>query len=126
MTKEELINNYKQRLSVPIEQNIINLSTKSGLTIATGYTRIVIGGRGPYVEFSDAYIINRALFIPDKQQWRLSSSLSYYIEYRTLLDNVKVYKQLKTVGYADYKIGLYYISPFDLYIDGKVLITKKK
>ena len=32
--------------------------------------------------------------------------------------NVKVYWQKKTVDYADYRVGRYYISPFDL-VDGE-------
>ena len=38
--------------------------------------------------------------------------------------NVKVYDQKRTVDYADYKVGLFYISPFDLFIEGEVVITK--
>jgi len=26
--------------------------------------------------------------------------------------------------YADYKVGLYYISPFDLFVEGEAVITK--
>jgi len=37
---------------------------------------------------------------------------------------VKVYDQKRTVDYADYKVGLYYISPFDLYVEGEAVITK--
>ena len=42
----------------------------------------------------------------------------YYAEYRSNDDaDVKVYWQKKAVDYADYRVGLYYISPFDL-VDG--------
>jgi len=37
---------------------------------------------------------------------------------------VKVHEQSKTVDYADYKVGLFNISPFDLYVEGEVVITK--
>ena len=37
---------------------------------------------------------------------------------------MKVYEQLRTVDYADYKVGLFYISPFDLFVEGKPVITE--
>jgi hypothetical protein len=37
---------------------------------------------------------------------------------------VKVYDQKKIVDYADYKVGLFYISAFDLFVDGEPVITK--
>jgi hypothetical protein len=47
------------------------------------------------------------------------------VEWRTKdQSNVKVYEQSKTVDYADYKVGLYYISPFDLFVGGEQVITK--
>jgi hypothetical protein len=33
------------------------------------------------------------------------------------MDNVMLYFQKRTVAYADYKVGLCYISPFDLLRD---------
>ena len=38
--------------------------------------------------------------------------------------NVKVYEQKKIVDCADYKVGLFYISPFDLFVEGGPVITK--
>ena len=40
--------------------------------------------------------------------------------------NVKVYEQKRTVDYADYKVGLFYISPFDLFVEGEAVITKRE
>ena len=117
---------YEKRLQIPLEGNsLTEFTTKSGLHIATGYTRIVIGGRGPYIEFTTDMMINNHMHIPDNQLYRFNDMRVYYIEYRTNNDdNVKIYKQLKTVSYADYKIGMWYISPFDLLADGKVIIEK--
>ena len=39
-------------------------------------------------------------------------------------NNVKVYEQSKTVDYADYKMGLFYVSPFELFVEGEPVITK--
>jgi len=36
---------------------------------------------------------------------------------------VKVYDQKRAVDYADYKVGLIYISPFDLFVEGGPVIT---
>lgn len=87
--------------------------TKSGLHIATGYDRLVIGKRGPYVEFEKIIIENA--HIPKIQLFRLNNPVVYYDEYRTNdISNVKIYLQKKNVRYADYKIGKWYISPYDL------------
>ena len=32
--------------------------------------------------------------------------------------------QKKTLDYADYKVGLFYISPFDLFVEGEPVIRK--
>jgi hypothetical protein len=37
---------------------------------------------------------------------------------------VKVYDQKRSVDYADYKVGLFYISPFDLFVEGEAVITE--
>jgi len=115
---------YKSRLQIPIDGNMTTkFTTKSGLIVAQGYTRIVIGGRGPYVEFTDKMMCPNSLHIPTDQEYRLTDKRIYYYELRTIDDNnVKVYCQVKTVAYADYIVGMWYISPFDLLADGKVII----
>ena len=102
--------------------------TKSGLHVATGYMRIVIGGRGPYIEFLRGHLIWDSLHIPDDEKYRTEHQWTdrvYYVEWRTKDEgNVKIYDQKKTVDYADYKVGLIYISPFDLFVEGEPVITK--
>ena len=92
------------------------IETKGGFLVASGFSRVVPGGRGAYVEFLYQQIKVETLFVPQDQLWRLkgpSSPLAYYIEYRTS-DNVKVYHQKKRVDYADYIPDRYYISPVHL------------
>ena len=111
---------YRARFKFP---NLIDagdpdlpLLTKSGLLVACGLVRVVIGGHGPYVEFTDEQIVNQAI------HWvRIGS---YYTEFRTNdACNVKVYLQHWPVEYADYKNGFWYISPFDLMMEnGETLI----
>jgi hypothetical protein len=38
--------------------------------------------------------------------------------------NVKVYDQKRTVEYADYRVGLIYVDPLDLFVEGEPVITK--
>lgn len=111
---------YTQRMILPIngESNIL-FATKSKLLVAKGYNRVVIGDRGPYIEFEHNQI--------EKNNFHLIPNLShrYYTEWRSNCENnVKLYYQLLTVNYADYIIGKCYISPFDLISDKyPILIT---
>jgi len=83
--------------------------------ISIGYERVVFGKRGPYVELNKFQIQEKKLYIPTEQLYRLSDPKVFYIEFRsTDQSNTKVYYQLRNVAYADYKIGNFYISPFDL------------
>ena len=89
----------------------------SGTILATGYRRIVAGERGAYIEFASENMYMENLQVPPDQKWRLGSDVAYYIEHRSLDGaNVKVYEQRRTVGYADYKIGMFYIAPGDVVV----------
>ena len=47
------------------------------------------------------------------------------MEWRTRdKSRVKVFEQTRPVDYADYRIGLLYISPFDLLVEGEPVITR--
>jgi hypothetical protein len=100
------------------EREGVEFFTYSGTLIARGYTRVVFGGRGPYVEFSTEQIVQAALVVPELERWRFTSSNPhfYYWEYRSNdPSNVKVYLQRRLVDYADYRVGMWYISPFELH-----------
>jgi hypothetical protein len=112
------IMNYEARLLISLTSNIIDLYTKSNLKIITGYRRIVIGERGPYIEFDKKDLIFNNFYIPEDKKYKLSLKNCYYIEYRSIDESfVKLYFQKRSVNYADYLIGKYYISPFDLYLE---------
>ena len=113
---------YEERLKIPVAGETIDLFTKTGLKVASGYSRIVVGKRGPYVEFSDDQLSLDNFYVPEDQKWRFHSLNSFYEEYRTKQDNVKIYHQRKVVDYADYRIGMWYISPFDLNSENGSLI----
>lgn len=113
------MNKYKDLLKIPENGTSLELKTSFDTVIARKYERVVIGQRGPYIEFTTNQILCDKLFIPKNQLYRLSDPKIYYIEFRTNDDsNVKVYYQMRTVAYADYKIGYFYISPADLYVNG--------
>lgn len=106
---------YTERLKIPVNGSDISLYTRSGLCVAHGYIRVVIGGRGPYIEFDPSQILIDSFHIPKDQEYRQTDRRVYYVEFRSNDEsNVKLYYQKKTVQYADYKIGLMYISLFDL------------
>jgi hypothetical protein len=108
----------KSLLQIPESGSDLKLYTSSGTLISNGYERVVIGGRGPYIEFTDKQIELNSFVIPKNQLYRLTDLRIYYIEFRSNDEsNVKLYYQLKTVAYADYKIGYFYIDPHDLYTD---------
>lgn len=89
----------------------------NGTLIAEKYERICTGHYGSYVEFKPEDII-----IPYEvaigQSWRLNKryleerKLSIKYEWYTIL-GCKLYFQLNTVKYADYKPGFIYISVLD-------------
>ena len=110
---------YSERLRIPLEgSESVKFFTKSGTHVATGYERIVIGGRGPYIEFKADQIVEESFSIPEDQEYRKTDRRVYYIEARSDDEsNVKLYIQRRTVKYADYKVGMLYISPFELKTD---------
>lgn len=108
---------WKKRLNIAINtgNNTLVFLSKSGLRLATGYTRVVIGGRGPYVEFLPKQIEFNSFTVPETEQYRFDDARAFYIEWRSKCESyVKLYVQKRTVAYADYKIGYCYISPADL------------
>ena len=92
--------------------------TPDKLLLATGYVRIVVGGRGPYIEFSSEQIQHNNIYIPDYARYKVGNDLSYYHEFRSN-DKcfVKLYYQKLRVAYADYKVGMWYISPLQVITD---------
>lgn len=106
-----------QKLTLSLDGDKISLYTKypSYSPIAEQYQRVVIGQRGPYIEFTKNQICDKLLYIPKNQLYRLSDPKVYYIEFRTIENDVKVYYQMRNVAYADYLINHFYISPIDLY-----------
>lgn len=86
---------------------------KDGIQFSTDYIRIVHGERGDYIELSKDQIIPELI---SKFGQELPKSVPndenfFYYWLQPIGRNEKIYWQIKTVNYADYKIGLYYIDP---------------
>lgn len=96
----------------------------TGSLVCNGFKRIVIGDYGAYVEFSEEEAAETFCTIRG-QEWRSEEkyknskyeALTPYSFKHLRLENGAplIYKQKHTVGYADYKVGKYYISVYDVY-----------
>lgn len=98
---------YPQRLTIPPGGKARHpLHTRAGEPFATGYSRVVIGERGPYVEFSPSQVTAQLTYVDTPHY--------YFAEARTA-EGVMVYHQKHRVEYADYLPGMLYVSPFYLF-----------
>lgn len=115
---------YNNRLKIPIlrEQSLEFYTKDTHKLLANDYIRIVIGGRGPYIEFEVNMVNWSNVVLPIHERWRTENTNAFYIEFRSnCTAYVKIYAQKKTVDYADYLVC--YISPFDLrLLDGSSII----
>lgn len=78
------------------------------------WNRVVVGDYGAYLEIDEKDLLV-GLDVPPEQAWRLDeeyiASRKLSIKYHWLtFRGVKVYHQVDTVKYADYRPGKYYIS----------------
>ena len=108
---------WRKRLNISVDTGNDKLIFLSlfGLHLATGYTRVVIGKRGPYVEFLQRHIRMDNFYMPPDEEYRINDNVAFYVEYRSkCADNVMLYVQKRRVAYADYQIGYCYMSPLDL------------
>lgn len=96
-----------------------SLYTLDDTLVSKGYTRIVIGDYGAYVEISPEQICEDALRYKPGQEYReklpqFAKNVKY--AWLTAKDNsdCKIYRQKRTVAYADYVPGMYYISVYEV------------
>lgn len=66
------------------------------------FTRLMVGNHGVYVEFTKP--LDRGRYIQKCKQ---------YVWYEK--EFMKFYEQTETVNYADYKIGMWYVSIYDVF-----------
>lgn len=108
---EKLRSYYKDQLNIPIGPSDLSIYSPTGLLLAKGYDRIVIGDYGAYIECSiDKVVVDNIINkfftnnIYAKYIWKIPKDYS----------DVKIYLQQGTVSYADYKIGMYYFDPAEI------------
>lgn len=95
--------------------------SKEGTLIACGYSRIVVGDYGAFIEFSPKQAVHKNIVIKRGQEYRVNDErYAKNIKYHWLTaadkSDCKIYYQIKTVEYADYKPKMYYVSPYDVKI----------
>lgn len=98
------------------------LYTLDDTQIATGYQRIVIGDYGAFVEISSEQIRKEALRCKPGQEYRFAEErFAANVKYLWLTakdrSDCKIYFQKKGVNYADYIPGMFYISPYEIYVE---------
>ena len=96
------------------------LYTESGVQIAKKYDRVVIGDYGAFVEIAHEDMIAFNVKIKPGEEYRILdpefSERVKYLWYTTVqAPFVKLYYQKKTVPYADYIPGKWYISPYEIH-----------
>ena len=100
-----------------------------GPLLSTGYVRVVVGGRGDYLEIHPDQIIRAEIEPEPSQEYRLSGKWrekAFYGWYRTIVSHRKVYEQFRHVGYADYIPGYFYVDPAELVFEGELYREKSK
>lgn len=96
-----------------------NLYDNNYNLIAYGYSRIVIGDYGAYVEIPLDKMILENLIIKPGQEYRFNpkySNVKYHWYCLKNNQDIKIYYQKHPVSYADYKPEMFYISPYELKI----------
>ena len=96
----------------------VELYTPDGTLFATDFERIVIGDYGAFIEINPQNIVNENIKVQPGQEYRINDShYANHIKYEwyTTKDNsnAKLYFQQRPVSYADYKVGMWYISPYE-------------
>lgn len=95
------------------------ICTLKGTEFASGFSRVVIGDYGAFLEIAGSQINRDVIHVQPGQEYRLAEPrYAEHIKYiwMTVPDgsNVKIYWQQRAVEYADYIPGMYYVSPFEI------------
>lgn len=116
----EAVRDYYER-NVPehikLEGEKAPLFTSEGTKLCDEYDRVVIGDYGAFVEFSEPA---SEFIIKPGQEYRVNDErYKTRIKYIWLTtkdkSDIKIYLQKRTVTYADYKPGKYYVSVHEAY-----------
>lgn len=102
----------------------VPLETVCGTRIVNGYTRIVIGDYGAFVEIKPSQILMDKLHVREGQAYRIEDPrYAEHVKYLWYTANdqsdAKVYLQKRAVEYADYKPGMIYVSVYEVFPIGE-------
>lgn len=101
---------YRSQLRIPeIGHPDVLLSNEEGTLLSRGYTRVVVGDYGAFIEFSPEQVQRQNLLPVCGPGGRGGVKYNWLVT--TDASRTKVYEQLGTVRYADYRVGMYYVDP---------------
>lgn len=133
---EELSAKYQEIWRANLNQDLpldgcnIDIYDANGTLICCGYNRIVIGDYGAFIEILPEQACKDNYIVQPGQEYRINNpKYSNNVKYNWLTiedSDIKIYEQKKGVSYADYKPGMYYISPHEDIIFGYELNPEKK
>ena len=116
---DDLSENYRQYFRENVPHGLFlngggALRTLMGSVICSRYRRIVVGDYGAFIEFDSPYNESSFVIAPG-QEYRVNDErYSRNVKYIWLTINdgsrVKIYYQKRSVTYADYLPGMYYVS----------------
>lgn len=94
------------------------LFTRDGVQIAKKWKRVVIGDYGAFVEIDPSDICLNHFVVKPGEEYRINDSkYAEHVKYHWYIPNSgyesKLYYQQKEVTYADYKQGMWYVSPYE-------------
>lgn len=124
---------YKNSLpkNLNVNGDNIDIYTKDGTLIASGYDRIVIGDYGAFLEIPLIKFYKNSSKCKTGQEYRIKNEdfrkrVKYF--WLTAVDksDIKIYFQQKTVVYADYKPKFIYICPFEVKTELTKIVAYKK
>ena len=95
------------------------LVSHEGMPIATGYDRIVVGDYGAFIEIDPSHMLMDNICVQHGQEYRINDErfrdhVKYFWYTATDRSNIKLYFQQKTVTYADYVPGMWYVSVYEV------------
>lgn len=97
----------------------IEVLLPDGVKLCKNIERIVIGDHGPYIEISPSDLLVKTECFKGreyKHEEKYKNNIKYFDENPVGYNNVLLYNQVRGVTYADYKPGMYYVSPYDVVV----------
>lgn len=99
-----------------------SLFTLNGTKICNKYNGIVIGHYGAFIEIDPSDMVMSNIVCKEGEEYRINDpKYKNKVKYQwfTINDgsNVKLYYQQKEVSYADYKVGMWYVSVHEVIVE---------